>query len=115
MADVLEAMGFPSDWCEQALRSSGGVELAVDLLLQWQANGAPPAVDSSSLPALPSSSLSPPRPSVSVAAVSTVTDPASSSAPGLDAVVPDAGGAERNRRSNPDSRLKRVWLISLDP
>jgi len=98
MAEVLEAMGFPSDWCEQALRSSGGVEPAVELLLQWQADGGAPPGDSS--------------PSPSPTAVSTVTNPASSAAPGLDAVVPDAGGAaERSRRSNPDLRLKKVLRI----
>ncbi|BBN18529.1 hypothetical protein MPTK1_8g03210 [Marchantia polymorpha subsp. ruderalis] len=41
MADVLEAMGFPSDWCERALSSASGIETAVDLLLQWQAQGTP--------------------------------------------------------------------------
>lgn len=105
MADVLEAMGFPSDWCEQALRSSGGVEPAVELLLQWQAEGGAPPGDSSSSPALPSS------PPVSVVAVSTVTNPASSAA-GFDAVVPDAGGAERSRRPNADLHLKKVLLTT---
>jgi len=97
MAEVLEAMGFPSDWCEQALRSSGGVEPAVELLLQWQADGGAPPGESSS--------PSPP-------AVSTVTNPMSPVAPGLDAVVPDAGiAAEGRRRSNPELRLKQVLRI----
>lgn len=89
MADVLEAMGFPSDWCEQALRRcSGGVEPAVELLLQWQADGRAPAVLNDS------------------AAVSSVTtNPAISSASGLDAVVPDAGGAPVRSR---EPRLKQV-------
>lgn len=95
---MLEAMGFPSDWCERALRSSGGVEPAVELLLQWQANGG-----------------APPLPPPESAAVSSVTNAASL---GLDAVVPDAGGApDRTRRLNPDLRLKKVLRSNkkIDP
>lgn len=93
---MLEAMGFPSDWCAQALRScSGGVEPAVELLLQWQADGrAPP----------------PPAVNDSAAAVSSVTNPAISSASGLDAVVPDAGGAPVRSR---EPRLKQVIPHSM--
>ncbi|KAJ7549996.1 hypothetical protein O6H91_07G077600 [Diphasiastrum complanatum] len=43
MADILEAMGFPKDWCELALRNSSGLEAAIDLLLNWQTYGPPPS------------------------------------------------------------------------
>ncbi|CAM6091544.1 unnamed protein product [Calypogeia fissa] len=57
MAEVLEAMGFPSEWCERALKSASGLETAVDLLLQWQANGMPQY----NLPSSVRPSSSPPR------------------------------------------------------
>lgn len=110
MAGVLEAMGFPRDLCERAVSSGGGIEPALELLLQWQADGgAPPAAeDRGSSPSL----SSPPRPSVSGAAVSSVTDAVGSPA-GLDAVVPDAGIVEQNCRPNATECLEKVGLLLL--
>ncbi|KAL3699425.1 hypothetical protein R1sor_017447 [Riccia sorocarpa] len=80
MADVLEAMGFPSDWCEKALSSSSGIETAVDLLLQWQAQGTP-HLNSSSLgsgspltSSHPQGACSPSRPTLKLHPVPTSAD-----------------------------------------
>ncbi|XP_024398060.1 uncharacterized protein [Physcomitrium patens] len=104
MVDVLEAMGFPKQWCELALRSSSGIEPAVELLLQWQADGgAPPAVSES--PSTLFSLLPSLRQPVSVAAVSTAPKPVTPAA-GLDAVVPDAGGVGQIPSPYSGRRLK---------
>jgi hypothetical protein len=105
MAGVLEAMGFPRDWCERAMGISGGIEPAVELLLQWQAEGAPPG-GGADPPASPTMS-SPP-------AASTVTSTASESLAGLDAVVPDAGIVARNCRPETPERSKKVGVPSLN-
>lgn len=108
--DVLEAMGFPKQWCELALRSSSGIEPAVELLLQWQADGgAPPAVSES--PSTLFSLLPSLRQPVSVAAVSTAPKPVTPAA-GLDAVVPDAGGVGQIPSPYSGRRLKVITTFN---
>lgn len=96
MADVLEAMGFPSEWCERALRSTSGIEPAVELLLRWQADGGAPATPTLLLDAKASSSIE----------ASSMTTSGSGSP---DAVVPDAYADERKRRADAALRIKQVW------
>ena len=109
MAGVLEAMGFPSEWCERALQSTSGIEPAVELLLQWQANGAAPTPAVAPAPAgvAPTLHLSG-NPSTHTA-VSTVTTAACGPS---DAVVPDVYADERKRRTDAAVRQRKViWAF----